>query len=238
MKPGWKIFLGIFLSLSTMAFVVVYDLYIKDRIDSVEVVVVKAGEEIKKKDLIDRSKVTVERRPKQDLIEGAILKEEMNEIYASSAAQNIVSNSMISKKMIDYDRMIPDESEGEAIRPITGDMIQAQPGSLRRKDSIDIYLVKKGTERANSANVASSADKKLTKEEFVNGPLLKDVRVVYVKDSSNKEVMNGNPEKIKDERLDGSGKISDLEVILNEEDFQKLMDKVVKEGYLLYITYN
>jgi hypothetical protein len=235
-KPGVKIVLGISLSLLTMGFVVFYDMYIKERIDSVEVVVVKAGQEIKKNEMITRSMIAVERRPKQDIIKGAITKDGYNDLLSESAAQTIVGNSMVSKSMVDYDRLIPDESAGEAIRPITDEMIYSQPGSLRRKDRIDIYLVKK-EEKGQNTNVASSKDT-AKKNGLMKEPILSDVRVVYVKDDSNNEVINGTPEKVKDDRLNASGKISNLEVILNEEDFQKLMDKVVNEDYLMYITYN
>ncbi|QHA38725.1 hypothetical protein D5E69_23115 (plasmid) [Rossellomorea marisflavi] len=236
MKPGVKIVLGISLSVLTMSFVVMYDLYIKERIDSEEVVVVKAGQEIKKNERITRSMIAVERRSKQSIISDAIPASEFGTLLTKTAGQTIVGNSMISKKMIDYDLLIPDPDSGEAIRPITDEMIYSQPGSLRRKDRIDIYLVKKKEESGN-VNVASSKDGKKN-SNLVQDPILTGIRVVYVKDDSNKEVINGTPDKEKDDRLNASGKISALEVILNEEDFQKLMDKVVNEDYLLYITYN
>jgi len=235
-KPGVKIVLGISLSVLTMSFVVMYDLYIKERIDSEEVVVVKAGQEIKKNERITRSMIAVERRSKQSIISDAIPASEFGTLLTKTAGQTIVGNSMISKKMIDYDLLIPDPDSGEAIRPITDEMIYSQPGSLRRKDRIDIYLVKKKEESGN-VNVASSKDGKKN-SNLVQDPILTGIRVVYVKDDSNKEVINGTPDKEKDDRLNASGKISALEVILNEEDFQKLMDKVVNEDYLLYITYN
>lgn len=236
MKPGLKIALGISLPILIMGFVVMYDMYIKERIDSEEVVVVKAGQEIKKNDMITASMIDIERRPKKDIIKGAITSEGLNDLLSESAGQTIVGNSMISKSMIDYDRLIPDESVGEAIRPITDEMIYSQPGSLRRKDRIDIYLVQK-EDKGQNPNVATSKDK-TKKTALLKEPILSDVRVVYVKDDSNNEVINGTPEKVKDDRLNASGKISNLEVILNEEDFQKLMDKVVNEDYLMYITYN
>lgn len=236
MKPGVKIVLGISLSVLTMSFVVLYDLYIKERIDSEEVVVVKAGQEIKKNERITRSMIAVERRSKRSIISDAIPASEFGTLLTKTAGQTIVGNSMISKKMIDYDLLIPDPDSGEAIRPITDEMIYSQPGSLRRKDRIDIYLVKKKEESGN-VNVASSKDGKKN-SNLVQDPILTGIRVVYVKDDSNKEVINGTPDKEKDDRLNASGKISALEVILNEEDFQKLMDKVVNEDYLLYITYN
>ncbi|MDA6130889.1 hypothetical protein OSK38_26385, partial [Escherichia coli] len=108
--------------------------------------------------------------------------------------------------MIDFEQLIPDETEGEAIRPITKEMIYAQPGSLRRKDSIDIYLVNQDgttnlitngapevtseTKEETDSKEAESKEKVEINTSVNTKPFLKDVRVVYVKDSGNKEVVS------------------------------------------------
>ena len=63
---------------------------------------------------------------------------------------------------------------------------------------------------------------------------------MYAKDSSNKEVVTDTETKPKEEneRLNATGNISDLEVILNQEDFDKLMSAVIEQKNKLYITYN
>lgn len=252
MKPGVKIALGIFTSLATAGFIFVYDFYIKDRIDSAEVVVVKAGEEILKSENITKNKLVIERRPKEALIDDVVLAQDMEQIVGQDSSVNIVGNSMISTKMIDFEQLIPDETKGEAIRPITKEMIYAQPGSLRRKDSIDIYLINQdgttnlttnGAPEVTSETKAETDSKEAdSKEEAVvsvnTKPFLKDVRVVYVKDSGNKEVVSATEGNKGDKRLDATSTISDLEVILNEEDFTKLMGEVLGKGARLYITYH
>ncbi|MCU1808343.1 hypothetical protein NVV31_23515 [Cytobacillus firmus] len=252
MKPGVKIALGIFTSVATAGFIFVYDFYIKDRIDSAEVVVVKAGEEILKSEKITKNKLVIERRPKEALIDDVVLAQDMEQIVGQDSSVNIVGNSMISTKMIDFEQLIPDETKGEAIRPITKEMIYAQPGSLRRKDSIDIYLINQdgttnlttnGAPEVISETKAETDSKEAdSKEEAVvsvnTKPFLKDVRVVYVKDSGNKEVVSATEGNKGDKRLDATSTISDLEVILNEEDFTKLMGEVLGKGARLYITYH
>lgn len=250
MKPGIKIALGVFTSLATAGFIFVYDFYIKDRIDSEEVVIVKAGEEILKSEPIYKSKLVVERRAKESLVEGVVLAKDMNKIIGKDSKQVIVGNSMISTKMIDYDMLIPDPEKGEAIRPITKDMIFAQPGSLRRKDEVDIYLVYKDKTTSimvDGPTETSSEDKKteelnVTANQTLKGivdtkPFLKGIKVVYVKDSGNKEVIGATESGESDKRLNATSTISDLEVILNEEDFSKLMNEVLQKGAQLYITY-
>ncbi|MFC0273779.1 hypothetical protein ACFFIX_20540 [Metabacillus herbersteinensis] len=252
MKPRTKITLGILTALTVMLFIPIYDLFIKDKIDSIEVVVVKPGKTIEKNEEITEAKLAVERRQKQSLIGDVIYAKEISEILGREASQVMVSNSMVSKKMIDYDLIVPNESEGEAIRPIVSDMIFAKPGSLRRKDTIDIYLISKdlignytdtqATDSPSSAapNEVSSKQKPKVSPSMLKEPLLKNVKVVYAKDSSNREVTNDSEEdaKNKNERLNATGNISDLEIILNEEDFQRLMNEVIQNENKMYITYN
>ncbi|MCA1064446.1 flagella basal body P-ring formation protein FlgA (plasmid) [Rossellomorea sp. AcN35-11] len=237
MKPGLKIAIGIFMALVSMSFVVVYDVYVKDKIDSVEVVTVKAGQVIEKNEVIELSKISVQRREKSGLIDGVFTADRIKEIIGVEASQTMVGNSMISEKMLDRDALIPNEEEGEAIRPIIAEWIYAAPGSLRRKDTIDVYLIK-NEDNKTQANVVASKEEEISKLKDVKGPVLKDVQVIYAKDPSNKEVIGGEGARGDDKRLDASAQIADIEVILNEDDFTALADYVIKEGYKLYITYN
>jgi hypothetical protein len=122
---------------------------------------------------------------------------------------------------------------------------------------IDIYLINKdGTstsQMVNGPTSVSSTDqtKKEDSASKTNGatpstndsnligttPFLKGVKVVYVKDSGNKEVVSPTDSKDPDKRLNATSTISDLEIILNEKDFSNLMNEVVGKGSKLYITY-
>lgn len=274
MKPGVKIAIGVMVSFLTIGFIFFYDFYLKERIDSEEVVVVKAGTTISKTDRITNKHLAIERRPKASLIEDVVLAKDIDKIVGNDAKHDIVGNQMISMSMIDFDDLVPDTELGEAIRPITNEWIYAQPGSLRRKDKIDIYLVRpdgstnltlngptqivsaeetveseedietlENTDDTNTNENTESTDERT--EQTPNNisierkPFLQGVRVVYVKDSSNKEVVSSSEEGTanQDKRLNGSSTISDLEVILNEADFAKLMEEVIGKGSKLYITY-
>lgn len=250
MKPWVKIALGIFTSLFTIGFIFIYDFYIKDRIDSVEVVVVKAGERIEKSETLTEEKLTTERRPKETLVDGVILASDFDTILGYDAAQAIAGNAMLSKTMVDFDQLVPDESIGEAIRPIPNDWIYAAPGSLRRKDRIDIYLVyRDGSTHLNQNGPSSvtaggepegeeSTPPTSQQNESVrmdSEPFLKDIRVVYAKDSGNNEVVSADSKE--DGRLNATSTIHDLEVILNEADFFQLMKEVLERNAKLYITY-
>lgn len=254
MKPSLKIALGIFTSLFTIGFIFFYDFYLKERIDSVEVVVVKTGQEIARAEQLTQADLVIERRPKKSLIEDVVLAEEFEKVIGKDSSQTILGNSMLSHKMIDYDGIVPDSSKGEAIRPITNEMIFAQPGSLRRKDVIDIYLVnedgktvsipqqervtEEGDSETETDSETSSEEESTSATATIQSEaFLKGVPVVYVKDSGNKEVVSSEEENSKDKRLNATSNISDIEVIMNEVDFNKLMNEVLRNGSKLYITY-
>lgn len=233
-----------------MAFIVAWEFIFKDKIDSVEVVVVKAGEKIERKEKITEDKVMIERRTKKDLIQNVVYPSDLNKILGKEASQLIVSNSMISTDMIDFDDLIPNAKKHEAIRPIPQDWIYAAPGSLRRKDRIDIYTIKsesldklKGSDQASSTqNVVEVGIPTNEVDPSLLTLVLADVPVIYAKDASNKEVVNqvGNDQQQQDDgkRLNATGKISELEILLNDKDFNKLVDSIFEKSGRLYITYN
>lgn len=72
-------------------------------------------------------------------------------------------------------------------------------------------------------------------------PVLVDVPVAYAKDGTGNEIQNNSPEEKKeqkdDSRLSSTGTITNLELLLNEENHRLLMN-YINEGYQLYITYN
>lgn len=260
MKPRTKLIISITAALLLIALIPIYDIFIKDKIDSVEVVVVKAGEKIQPNEALTEDKLLVERRRKQDVVDKVILAKDIEYILGEEAGNLLVGNTILSEDYIDFDKLVPNGDEGEAIRPITNEMIYAKPGSLRRKDEIDIYVINQETMKdevpsnvvsSNSSNGSIDDEdehepidtEKLDEETkgklSLQAPILEDIKVVYAKDSSNQEVTNpdGTPTEPQ-ERLNATGQISDLEVILNEEDFQLLMSHVIENKQLLYITYN
>jgi len=246
LKPSIKIALGVLTALSVMAFIVGWEFFFKERIDSAEVVVVKAGQTIQEKEQILPEYLTVERRAKKDLIDGVVYAEDMKGIIGEDAAQVIVGNSMLSTAMIDFDDLVPDPSKDEAIRPVINDWIYAIPGSIRRKDRIDIYALDKqviqdlseDNQQINSdGDVVVIRDEEEAEDDTLTylQPLLSNVPVIYAKDGSNKEVVTQDGQT---NRLNGSADINELELLLNEDDFKTLADAVMKDGKRLYITYN
>jgi hypothetical protein len=140
MKPWVKIASGISLSAGIIGFIVAWDTVIKENIDSEEVVIVKPGMEIGPHEPITEDKIMVEKRDRSTLVEGAVRSSELSEIIGYETKSTLIGNEIITKREIDFERLVPDPQKGEAVRPIPNEWIYAKPSTLRRKDLIDIYL--------------------------------------------------------------------------------------------------
>lgn len=236
---NWKVVGSIGISLLTIVLVVTYDLLIKDRALSIEVVV--ASERIERHMQFSADNLTVERRNRDELVDGFITPSAKVDLIGKDANVTILKNQMISEVFVDYVNLTPDAEKNEAIRPIPANWIYAMPGSLRRKDVITIYpLQERGV--GVQQNIIT-VDKVMSDEEANNStptelasrfqPILENVPVNYVKTSSNQEVMNREDS---DERLNASGNASDIEVNITEDEL-KLLFELIEQGYKLYISY-
>ncbi len=250
MRPSIKIALAVFIGLSAMGLNVLWDLYFGKKLESAEVLVVKAGEEIGKKEMITRDKIAVELRDKKDLVEGVIYAQDYSKVVGKDAGQLLIGNSMISESMIDWDELVPDPDKDEAIRPIPTDWIYAKPGSLRRKDRVDIYLVPNSLTKDETQDLIEEGtvrevkddEEKVTEDKETAPqlkPILENIPVVYAKDGANNEVVGVKPEgQADDKRLNATGQITELELLLTNEQFYTLYDSVLYKKSKLYITYN
>lgn len=247
MKPVFKIILPILLAVCTAGAVIIWDVYFKDRMDSVEVVVVKAGQSIDIKEQITLTKLTVERRRREDLLENPV--PSLDSIVGKYSKAFIAGNSMVTKDMIDYQDLIPDPKKGESVKPIPEDWLYATASSMRRKDKADIYVFEKDGEVPVGATTAQSSSpnqgtSKLTVStngiHLIEKPILENVPVLYARDTSGNEVVTNPDDKnsTSETRLTSSSQIKQLELILNDADFKKLADAIEKYGLKsLYISY-
>lgn len=170
MKPKLKITLSILLSLSVIVFIVLWDTVIKDRIDSVEVVVVKPGVIIEKNEPISEDKIMIEKRNRNSIVEGVVYKENLPKIIGMEANTRLLGNSLLSERYIDFDSMTPDTALGESIRPIPNQWIYASPSTIRRKDHVNFYLFKPEDQQGESPTVKMNG---LSPEQKANLDTLK-----------------------------------------------------------------
>jgi hypothetical protein len=67
-------------------------------------------------------------------------------------------------------------------------------------------------------------------------PILVDIPIIYVKDGAGNEIQNGE-NSTQEERLTATGSISDLEVLMNEDEY-RLLKGYMELGFRIYISYN
>ncbi|MFP7442559.1 MULTISPECIES: SAF domain-containing protein [Bacillus] len=152
MKPWLKITLGVLLSVFVIAFIIVWDTVIKDKIDSVEVAIVRPGVVIEKNQVITKDLLMMEQRNRATLVEGTVYK--MDDVVGYEAKQKLYGNSILSERDVEFIPFTPDPEKGEAIRPIPASWIYASPSTIRRKDHIDFYLFRpEGDTAKPSVNV-------------------------------------------------------------------------------------
>jgi hypothetical protein len=161
MKPITKLITGILTGLLVIGFIVVWDLVIKPSIESVEVVVVKPNIVIHKYDDIKQDQLIVAKRNREMLIEGYVKPEDLTTLVGREAAQTLVGNQIVSTRFVDFDNTEPNPKKGEAIRPIPNQWIYALPATLRRLDSIDVYLIASDKLKETSAYTQTSNDTQL-----------------------------------------------------------------------------
>jgi hypothetical protein len=222
MKPWVKITLGVTLSLFIIGFIILWDTVIKDRIDSIEVVIVRPGEIIEKNETISDEKLMIEKRNRSSLIEGVVYGNEIDSLIGYEAKQALYGNMIVSSRFVDFEGLSPSSSRGEAIRPVPNEWIYASPSTIRRKDYIDFYLFK---------------PEEMLKEESLNGENQVEFKGLspeqQLKLKELYEQINQENEQYQSERekiaLDKEVEILEDEQTVSTEDLFKEIDSVTNE---------
>lgn len=146
-----------------------------------------------------------------------------------------VSKGMIMvKDFFDKAEIAPDNNQ--MITPVPDQWIYSLPGSLRRKDIVSLYEYPAGNQLSSHGyNEYPLVVKRLPQTASIlsGEPILKNIVVAFAKDSANQEV---KPSDEKRQRIDATGNISKLELILTAEQF-KLLETKALNGYKFIFTY-
>lgn len=241
-----KFTIPLFLLATGVGFIFAFEFYIKDRVNTVPVVI--AASDIAFKEPFSENNLIVTHIKREYLVKDAYQHEaSLFELIGSVAAVDIAEGTQLYPALIDSFDLVPDHLAGEFIAPIPNEWIFAVPGSLRRSYLADFYLISKEQEKAIRDTLmsyeATNEDehsflevKELPQDVFsLNGsstqPVLENIKVIYTKDSSNREVQT-----LQDTQLDGTANISNLEIIANHEILNQLK-QYAHQGYTFYITY-
>lgn len=189
-----------------IGFVFAFEFYIKDKVNTVDVVV--ANKNIDFKEKITTDDIEIKSVKKDDQIEESFRPDELESIINTFASIEIKKGTQLYPELIDAYDLIPNEDEGEFIAPIPNTWLFAVPGSLRRSYVADVYVVG-------------------NKEQALLESLIKDSEDVNVDETENENNKNENDEQeeLEENEEDDSPLNTDEEI-----------DQVVKEMYKPILT--
>lgn len=195
-----------------------------------------ASIDIEKGTIIDPEKhMVISNIETDNLINGVLLKEDVQSLKGLAAKQFIPKNAQISDKYLTEEKL--SVSGDRVVFKIPGTWIYALPSSIRRGDEIDIYDIDSNIEK-NLNIQAKSPD---TFNIFVDSSFIKpssekpvlSTTVLYVKDSTNREVVDADERK----RFDGTSQVSSIEIVCTKYEID-LLEKKVAEGMKFIIVYH
>jgi len=255
----------IFLVLSA-SLLFIYEFYMKDKINTVPVLVASKDIGFKDKFTVDNLKVEYIRR-EHAIDNGIQVKDVKNAVDVLNyyAAIDIKRGTQIYTELVDHYNLIPDESKGEFVAPVPKEWIFSLPGSIRKSYVADFYLIapnneteillerikdqlnedkKENTsetenENTEGDNVRTHSEKE--EEEFIKEQLNEGNKPLLTNVRLFAAKDNSNKEVVNVENnktlsKDASGVINSIEIIATEEQLN-LLKEYMSKGYKLYITY-
>lgn len=220
MKRYLNSIVSISLILGAIGAVILWEAYLDDLINTKEVVV--ATTTLEKNAVIGKADVKLARIPLDQVPENAIT--DPNKTIGKETAFIIRKGQQIVTDTIDFEGIVPNSDQ--VIVPIPKEWLVTVPGSLRRKDKVNIYEVP-------NKELAHKITADFTGLAGNNKPTISNVTVAYAKDPSNQEVKPAEQSKL---RIDATGTISDLELVLTDEQLNSLKLKAL-EGYKFIVAY-
>jgi hypothetical protein len=155
------------------------------------------------------------------------------QIIGKMAAQVIAQNQQITADQLESDPLVP--GPGQYIAPIMPNWIAAVPDSLRRGDKVNIYAYPPHSP-GGAPTPTGSMVSNLVQSQM---PILTDIRVEYVRNGSNQEVLNAPPVTIGGgalgERENGTATPSKLELLVTQDQWNQLYSTVKAGNQLVFV---
>ncbi|MFD1609802.1 SAF domain-containing protein [Oceanobacillus luteolus] len=227
MKKFLTIILSVVIIIAGFGTVIVFD-RVKASYNHTEVIV--ASKDIMFKEEITADHLAVLEIPTNTVLENAFTPEQADDIIGSYAANTIPAGQQINPTLLDVFDLIPNEEKGEFIAAIPEDWLFTVPQSLRKSYLADFYVVATDEKRMIESMGSGQQEHFITNDRL---PILQNIRISSVKNSSNAEVETVISE---DKTESTTGTISNLEIIANQEILDALRS-VTESGYTLYVVY-
>lgn len=233
--------LAMLLVLLSVSIALAWELYFDERINTIPVL--QAVNRLPKGHKVTTADFAVVRIKSTFVPEGAL--KDIGTIINYETVVPVGKGMVVIKEFFDYPELVPNENQ--MVTPIPNQWIFSLPGSLRRRDKVSIYGFPVKAQNVQTPYTAGRFSNQLQSNPNYgeiqglpaintvnsNGALIKDVTVAFAKDSANQEV---KPSNDKLQRIDATGNISQLELILTPEQFNQLESKAL-DGYKFIFTY-
>lgn len=206
-----------------------FEKYIHSNLTSTPIVMAKTN--INKGELITSDKVYINPFPTKLTTSSMVRNTKL--VIGRIAKFDIDKNQTINKNMLESSMLRPNDNY--RLIPIPRDWIKDMPDSLRRLDKVDIIALPTVSDNKNNQTNISN-DTKITNNssvDVIDGPILKQIVVAYVKSSRNSEIVGTSK---KNPRLDGSSIPSEIELSMTYKQFD-ILQKYHNLHYQFVLTY-
>lgn len=213
-------FIGIALLILVIAGGYIWETYGRQALTYTDVIVFK--KDVQENVIVTADMLGVMKLERGTLIENAITNP--NKITGKETTTFIPSKMPLTTKFFAN----PDLTTGnnKYTFKIPEEWIYSYPQTIRRGDEIYIYPISLPDEVSTYTDIPTTINITYNQEK----PLLK-ANVVYVKDSSNREVVNTGSN-----RYDGSANVAQIEIITTEEKYN-ILTAAYQNGYKFNILY-
>lgn len=221
-----KGYIGIFLFLLVIIGIYFWEVYGREQLLYSNVYVTSV--DLFPGDTLTADKVTLVKLEQEFLVKNSITtNNDLSNIIGYEAKHFIPANSQVIKDFFDIPEIVLNDDE--YICPIPSDWIMAFPQSLRRKDTVSLFAVTASVNKEKAKDYSIEDIKYMIKDKE---PLF-STTVAYVKDSSNREVIDV---KESGERMDASSKINSVELVMDAKKFE-VLNNFYEAGYKFVIMY-
>ncbi|QSX05467.1 hypothetical protein JYG23_12390 [Sedimentibacter sp. zth1] len=214
MKAKHKTLIGTLLLLLAIAFFIFWEFIGRKTVMCQNIIIL--SQDVDKGTLITEELLTTKKIETESCITDVVVSKSV--IVGLEAKHYIPKHTQLVKQYFEESALVL--TKDEKIMKIPKDWIYTFPETLRRKDKIYIYAVKKDETTTKVTNYKDN------KEQYIFS-----TTVAYVKDSSNREV-----ESLDEDRLTGTSVISDIEIVITEKQF-KMLEDLTSKGFTLAIMY-
>lgn len=187
--------------------------------------------------VVTRDMLTTMKFQKSELLDDRVT--DLNQILNRETTEFVPKKAQLDTRMFEVPALVTDDKHFDF--KIPNDWIYAVPNTLRRKDTILIFEVTQDVlpkvtatiskDKSNPNNTTVEIAAQVQALSGNKDPILK-AAVSYVKDAANREVVTVS----KEDRIDGSSSIKDVEINVTVDEYQKIQD-AIKRGSKLVLMY-